>query len=65
MSELSSYAEAAQALLSHTFVWYNYHMTGKSTFEWDDAKDHLNQEKHGVTFAAAQLAFLDPLRRHR
>jgi uncharacterized protein len=31
-------------------------------FEWDDAKDQLNQKKHGVPFALAQLAFLDPRR---
>lgn len=31
-------------------------------FEWDDAKDRLNQKKHGVSFALAQLAFLDPKR---
>lgn len=32
------------------------------SFEWDNAKDILNQEKHGVPFALAQLAFLDPER---
>ena len=30
-----------------------------SDFEWDPIKDQLNQEKHGVPFALAQLAFLD------
>ena len=30
------------------------------SFEWDPAKDAENQRKHGVTFADAQLAFLDP-----
>jgi uncharacterized DUF497 family protein len=34
-------------------------MTRRSDFEWDFAKDRLNQEKHGVSFALAQLAFLD------
>ncbi len=34
-------------------------MTSKSDFEWDLTKDKLNQEKHGVSFAFAQLAFLD------
>ncbi len=29
-------------------------------FEWDDAKDRANQAKHGVSFAEAQRAFLDP-----
>jgi len=32
------------------------------SFEWDPAKDALNQRKHGVAFADAQLAFLDPAR---
>ncbi len=34
----------------------------KTRFEWDDAKDRVNQGKHGVPFALAQLAFLDPRR---
>jgi uncharacterized protein len=34
-------------------------MTKRSNFEWDNAKDLINQEKHGVSFALAQLAFLD------
>lgn len=34
----------------------------QSNFEWDAAKDTLNQEKHGVAFALAQYAFADPLR---
>ena len=32
----------------------------ETRFEWDDAKDRVNQKKHGVPFALAQLAFLDP-----
>jgi len=32
------------------------------SFEWDPAKDAHNQRKHGVAFADAQLAFLDPAR---
>ncbi len=32
------------------------------SFEWDPAKDAQNQRKHGVAFAEAQLAFLDPER---
>jgi hypothetical protein len=28
-------------------------------FEWDDTKDRQNQKKHGVSFAVAQLSFLD------
>jgi len=31
----------------------------RSDFEWDDEKDRLNKEKHGVSFALAQIAFLD------
>jgi uncharacterized DUF497 family protein len=34
-------------------------MGKRSNFEWDLAKDQENQEKHGVAFALAQLAFLD------
>jgi len=34
-------------------------MKKQSDFEWDSAKDQLNQRKHGVAFAFAQLAFLD------
>jgi len=37
-------------------------MEKRSDFEWDSAKDELNQRKHGVSFAMAQLAFLDPNR---
>jgi uncharacterized protein len=31
-------------------------------FEWDDDKDRSNQDKHGVSFSLAQLAFADPHR---
>jgi hypothetical protein len=34
-------------------------MTKTSDFEWDPAKSQTNTEKHGVSFAMAQLAFLD------
>lgn len=34
-------------------------MKKRSDFEWDSYKDKLNKEKHGVSFATAQLAFLD------
>jgi hypothetical protein len=34
----------------------------KARFEWDPTKDQENQEKHGVAFAMAQLAFADPRR---
>ncbi|MCF6337882.1 MAG: BrnT family toxin [Gammaproteobacteria bacterium] len=31
----------------------------KPNFEWDEAKNQENQQKHGVTFYEAQNAFLD------
>ena len=34
----------------------------KTRFEWDRAKDRLNQSKHGLAFDVAQLAFADPKR---
>jgi len=34
----------------------------KSHFDWDDEKDKENQTKHGISFLAAQYAFLDPKR---
>jgi uncharacterized protein len=37
-------------------------MTNNSDFEWDNNKDKANQKKHGVSFALAQLAFLDHYR---
>ena len=35
-------------------------MSKRSDFGWDLKKDKQNQGKHGVSFALAQLAFLDP-----
>ena len=29
-------------------------------FEWDEAKNEANQQKHGVTFLIASLVFDDP-----
>ena len=37
-------------------------LTGKSNFEWDEAKNLENQEKHGVSFYDAQHAFKDERR---
>jgi len=34
----------------------------RPSFEWDDAKDRVNQAKHGVAFGDAQGAFLDTRR---
>ena len=31
-------------------------------FEWDDRKAAENERKHGISFAMAQRAFLDPQR---
>jgi hypothetical protein len=31
----------------------------KTGFEWDEIKNKLNQEKHGVPFEIAQYAFAD------
>jgi uncharacterized DUF497 family protein len=37
-------------------------MKKRPDFEWDDKKDKQNQQKHGVSFALAQIAFLDESR---
>lgn len=37
-------------------------MGKKTDFQWDEKKDKINQDKHDVSFALAQLAFLDPHR---
>ncbi len=34
-------------------------MKKRTDFQWDESKEQLNQEKHGVSFSLAQLAFLD------
>jgi uncharacterized DUF497 family protein len=34
----------------------------RAQFDWDDAKDTENQQKHHVAFSVAQHAFLDPKR---
>ena len=34
-------------------------MNTEPHFEWDENKDRINQETHGVSFSNAQLAFLD------
>jgi hypothetical protein len=31
-------------------------------FEWDEIKNRINQEKHGVSFQYAQKTFFDPNR---
>jgi uncharacterized protein len=31
-------------------------------FEWDEAKNRVNQRKHGISFELAREAFRDPLR---
>ncbi len=37
-------------------------MRSNVVFEWDDKKDRLNRRKHGVSFASAHQAFMDPSR---
>jgi len=37
-------------------------MRKSAAFEWDETKDLENQKKHAVSFAVAQLAFLDEKR---
>lgn len=32
------------------------------SFEWNEQKNRLNQEKHGISFEEAKLVFLDPQR---
>jgi hypothetical protein len=34
-------------------------MKAKATFEWDEAKNIENQNKHGIAFEFAQYAFAD------
>jgi uncharacterized protein len=34
----------------------------RARFEWDPDKDIANQERHGVSFGLAQVAFADPRR---
>ncbi len=46
------------------YICHNVGMRSKSqpSFEWDNNKDKLNQQKHGVPFIVAQYAFADPRR---
>jgi uncharacterized DUF497 family protein len=37
-------------------------MAAEPSFGWDEDKSRVNQEKHGVAFETAQLAFLDERR---
>ena len=37
-------------------------MAGEPSLEWDPIKERANRAKHGVQFALAQRAFLDPRR---
>jgi uncharacterized protein len=34
-------------------------MAAGPSFAWDEDKNRINQEKHGVAFETAQLAFMD------
>ena len=43
-----------------TMPYQSYtHLMSKPNFEWDEAKDPENQQKHGVPFLESQHAFLD------
>ena len=35
-------------------------MEGKLFFEWDEEKNEINKQKHGVSFEEAQYVFKDP-----
>lgn len=37
-------------------------MANKTTFEWDENKNRLNQKKHDISFEEAQYAFSDSKR---
>ena len=37
-------------------------MPEKTTFEWDENKNRLNQKKHNISFEEAQYAFSDTKR---
>jgi len=37
-------------------------MMNEVTFEWDEVKEAVNLDKHGVSFTEAQIAFTDPHR---
>ena len=55
ISKLFSRAEMLDDRSPNT---YNVHMNGLG-FEWDEAKNHANVRKHGVSFEEAQTVFLD------
>jgi uncharacterized DUF497 family protein len=47
------------------YIWIFIHIRAilkadVTRFEWDERKDRENQAKHGVSFAEARAAFLDP-----
>ena len=57
--EIKRHIKSHIKILTYILICRIYHMTKRSDFEWDSAKDEVNQKKHGVSFALAQLAFLD------
>lgn len=65
---LSGCSQVFGHIRNHTPIWLHadsqpiLRIMVKPSFEWDSAKDEANQEKHGVAFALAQGAFLDPER---
>ncbi len=42
-------------------IWH-YNGKEKNKFEWDEEKEAINRDKHGVSFALAQYAFADQKR---
>jgi uncharacterized DUF497 family protein len=56
----------SNAGLAGSLIWLFGHIVGRmpmvSRFEWDEGKDAANRRKHGVGFALAREAFLDPAR---
>jgi hypothetical protein len=46
-------------MANYPYVCYSSHQVNKVSFDWDTAKDIANQEKHGLSFAQAQYAFMN------
>ena len=46
---------------SHELKRYSFVTTkGVEVFSWDETKNQINRQKHGVSFETAQLVFEDP-----
>jgi uncharacterized protein len=42
-------------------IWAGLKMKSVMKFEWDENKNKLNQQKHGISFEDAKTVFDDPL----